>query len=357
MEENELLPAKSGNDYLQMMPIDQAISNYQDFHKFVSGVLKKDLDYGVIPGTNKPSLYKPGAEKLRFVYGLGVEFEAIESTVNVAERYVNFSYRCTIRSRTGQVLAQCEGNCNSEEAKFGYLWKAENELPAGIDKSQLLSKVGGKKMMEFGFAIEKAETSGQYGKPAAYWEEWKAMIADGRAKRITKKSKAGKDLEAWEADNTVTQYRIKNPEVVGLQNTIMKMAQKRAFVGAILIATGASEYFTQDIEDMDLTGKGDIYSDKNPVPGFVEDISHEEVPPAANLHSVPGDQIAGLWYARLEKCKTPEAVDDLCKKYSTVVNAQPALRKLFVVRKHELKKQAQKPLKESTEDRGLGNTW
>lgn len=32
-------------------------------------------------------------------------------------------------------------------------------------------------------------------------------------------------------------------------NTIVKMAQKRAYVGAILTATGTSELFTQDIED------------------------------------------------------------------------------------------------------------
>lgn len=30
------------------------------------------------------------------------------------------------------------------------------------------------------------------------------------------------------------------------------MAQKRAFVWAILVATGASEFYTQDVEDMDL---------------------------------------------------------------------------------------------------------
>lgn len=34
-------------------------------------------------------------------------------------------------------------------------------------------------------------------------------------------------------------------------NTIMKMAQKRAYVGAILLASGASDLFTQDLEDMD----------------------------------------------------------------------------------------------------------
>lgn len=32
-------------------------------------------------------------------------------------------------------------------------------------------------------------------------------------------------------------------------NTLQKMAQKRAFVGAVITATGASDFFTQDMED------------------------------------------------------------------------------------------------------------
>lgn len=41
------------------------------------------------------------------------------------------------------------------------------------------------------------------------------------------------------------------PTPIGdLLNTLTKMAQKRAYVGATLIATGASDFFTQDVEDM-----------------------------------------------------------------------------------------------------------
>ena len=46
-------------------------------------------------------------------------------------------------------------------------------------------------------------------------------------------------------------YRIPNPDVADVVNTIQKMAQKRALVAATLIATSASEFFTQDIEDAD----------------------------------------------------------------------------------------------------------
>jgi hypothetical protein len=39
--------------------------------------------------------------------------------------------------------------------------------------------------------------------------------------------------------------------VCDILNTIQKMAQKRAMIGATILATGASEYFTQDVLDAD----------------------------------------------------------------------------------------------------------
>ena len=40
---------------LQMMPIDQARDWYSDFVAFSKSIMKPDLDYGIIPGTPKPS--------------------------------------------------------------------------------------------------------------------------------------------------------------------------------------------------------------------------------------------------------------------------------------------------------------
>src|SRR5205085_7043391 len=44
--------------------------------------------------------------------------------------------------------------------------------------------------------------------------------------------------------------RVFNPDIADQVNTIQKMAQKRALVGAVLLAVNASEFFTQDIEDI-----------------------------------------------------------------------------------------------------------
>ena len=45
-------------------------------------------------------------------------------------------------------------------------------------------------------------------------------------------------------------YEKQSYKVYDLTNTIIKMAQKRALVGAVLSSCGASEFFTQDIEEM-----------------------------------------------------------------------------------------------------------
>ena len=50
--------------------------------------------------------------------------------------------------------------------------------------------------------------------------------------------------------------RVPNPDTADQVNTILKMAEKRALIAATLIAVNASDYFTQDIED--LPGFGEI---------------------------------------------------------------------------------------------------
>lgn len=48
-------------------------------------------------------------------------------------------------------------------------------------------------------------------------------------------------------NNRENKYR--SLSLFDIRNTVQKMAEKRAFVSAVLMATGASDIFTQDIED------------------------------------------------------------------------------------------------------------
>lgn len=342
------------SDYMEMMPITQAQNNYSAFSAFVKSVLKEDLDYGTIPGTAKSCLYKAGAEKLRFVYGLGVEMISVTAIVDRINRYVDFTYKCVVKTKAGQIVAECEGNCSSDEVKYSHVWKSINELPEGFSIDGLQTKVSGKKLQEFEFAIEKAETTGNYGKPQEYWQMWRDAIESGAAKHITRKTQKGKEMPAWELDTSVTLYKVPNPDVLGLKNTIMKMAQKRAFVGAMLIATGASEYFTQDLDDMDIpnidgnyAGVSQSSSPPSSSNGYVTDLPFEDMPDtnagkdktgSEKEEPVKEPKLPGHWYAKLEKCKTQKDIDELALKNKETVAANQKLRDLFMEYKAKLPK-------------------
>lgn len=245
-ETNSQLATTQDAAILRMAPIKDVTKWYNEFVDFTKSILKENLDYGKIPGVDKPTLLKAGAEKIRFVYGLSTTMTVTNKEVRVEPYpFVSYSYKCTV-TKNGVVLAECEGNVNSGESKYAYIWVKEEELPEGIDTTKL--KRRSSKIQEFDFAINKAETTGEYGKPKEYWDNWKKAMADGRATKIMRKTKSGKEMDGWEMGGYT--YRIPNEDVLGLENTIMKMAQKRAFVGAIMMATGASEFFTQDIEDL-----------------------------------------------------------------------------------------------------------
>lgn len=190
---------------MEMMSATRMTAWYKQFVKFSKEILKENLDYGTIPGTNKPSLYKPGAEKLRVAYQLGVELKCIDKTESFTEPCIlDYTYKAIIRSKSGQGLAECDGNCNSQETRYKYTWipVPDKDKPSEEQRNILKAKKEGKMMLK--------------------------------------------------GTNWIWHKRQEATEIAGLKNTIMKMSQKRAFVGAILMATGASEFFTQDLEDMDL---------------------------------------------------------------------------------------------------------
>jgi hypothetical protein len=83
----------------------------------------------------------------------------------------------------------------------------------------------------------------------------------------------------WEIDVDTALYRIPNPDGADVVNTIQKMAQKRALVAATLIATSASEFFTQDVEDADLSNvdKGSHPAGRREAQEWVRDRKADEL--------------------------------------------------------------------------------
>lgn len=160
--------------------------------EFFRTAMVKGQDYGVIPGTEKPTLLKPGAEKLAELYGFAPVVKAIEETTGLGGFYEVKVTVALISRKTGATVAEGIGSANMFESRYRYRWVWADKLPPGIDRAGLVT----------------------------------------RGKR----------------DNP--QYRIENDDMYALRNTVLKMAKKRSFVDAVLSATRSSGLFTQDLEDL-----------------------------------------------------------------------------------------------------------
>lgn len=246
------LPAVSGQG-LALKPvfsIEEARERYALMLRFVREIMKEGKDYGTIPGTEKPTLYKPGAEKLTCLFGLSTRIvteERIEDwngREHNGEPFFWYLYRLGLY-RGDRLVAEAEGSANSRENRYRWRWVREDEVPPHLDK-KTLAKRGGK-VGEFAFAVEKAETTGKYGKPAEYWQKFREAIANGTAIKSKRDTSRG-PADYWEIEDL--QYRVPNEDIFSLVNTIQKIAYKRAFVAVTLVGCNASDYFSQDLEDL-----------------------------------------------------------------------------------------------------------
>ncbi|NQU13349.1 MAG: hypothetical protein HQ561_04335 [Desulfobacteraceae bacterium] len=198
------------------MSVDGLLKQVDLIQKVMHGVMKEDEHYGTIPGTKKPSLYKPGAEKLCLTFRLDPEYEIIRE---VREKdFIAYTVKCVlVHIPSVQRIANGIGSCNTRETK--YRWRFIDELS---DKPV----------------------------PSTYWDARKAnnnkemkRLLGGDGFRAAKNEETGKWVIA-------RSQKVENDNPWDLDNTIIKMACKRALVAATLNATAASDIFSQDLEDL-----------------------------------------------------------------------------------------------------------
>ena len=91
--------------------------HYKTMTAFVQAQMKKNVDFGVIPGTKKPTLLKPGAEKLCRLFSLRPGYELIDFISDFDKPIFHYHYRCTL-VRQGEMVGQGDGSCNSREKKY-----------------------------------------------------------------------------------------------------------------------------------------------------------------------------------------------------------------------------------------------
>lgn len=206
--------------FMPVLSIRQAVERFNAVVEFVRTVMREGVDYGRIPGTDKATLLKPGAEKLCTLFGLTSRFEIIRSVEDWTGEYHNgepffyYLYRCRLQ-RGSLVIAEGDGSCNSWEQKYRYR-QAQRRCPA-CDQPAIIQ---GKE---------------EYG---GGWLCFRKRGGCG--------VKFGIDDEAI---TTQVAGRVANEHIADQVNTIQKMGQKRALIAAALLAVNGSEFFTQDGED------------------------------------------------------------------------------------------------------------
>lgn len=210
-------PAKPALGARDEMEVQDVVAQVQKILQIKQAVMQKDQHYGIIPGTPKPTLFKAGAEKLAMTFRMSPIFTVEVTTLN-DNGHREYSVVCTLTHIISQnVVAQGVGSCNTMESKYRFR-KGDPEPVGQVPKQYWQEKNADKKASMIGgrgFGIKKIENT------------W--MVVKYSDKKI-------------EHDNPSDFY-----------NICLKMAKKRAFVDAVITATGGSDLFTQDLEDFQET--------------------------------------------------------------------------------------------------------
>lgn len=186
----------------------QIKARIQAIRQLLETTLIKDVDYGKIPGTAKPTLYKSGSEQILAMFQI-----AVEPIVEDLSNEDCARYRVTARltnSLTEQFLGSGIGSASSNETK--YKWRKASD------------------------------------------REFEATPADRRRTKFGYNRDERREYE----EKQVRQ------EPADVDNTILKMAKKRAQIDATLTVTGASSMFEQDLEDMTEETREEVTRDRSP---------------------------------------------------------------------------------------------
>lgn len=113
-----------------IVSLDEAIKADNQLKAIVKKAMKPGTDYGIIPHTgDKPTLLKPGMEKLLMWYGLQLELPENRLAITDTEDYVSATVVAVIRHRrSGYVIAEGIGSANSGESRF----QGRNRSPRGM---------------------------------------------------------------------------------------------------------------------------------------------------------------------------------------------------------------------------------
>ena len=95
----------------------QTLTKISEYHALLKTHLTEGHDYGSIPGTSKPVLLKPGAEKILMLMGLTSEFDIVDSVKDFEAGIIQYQIKCKLY-KNGTLVAEGLAACNTKEKKY-----------------------------------------------------------------------------------------------------------------------------------------------------------------------------------------------------------------------------------------------
>lgn len=195
-----------------LLSVQEALDRRKRLEELIDQYLVEGIDYDVPKrGGNddgedskkekkgRKSLLKPGAEKLNDIFGFASRARTTQRVIEWSQPvpFILFEVEVDIVDSTGRVIATRSGVCSTAELKYRYNW--------------------------------------------IKW--WKVQELGLDPASLTQKTISPKGQKSY------TLYRIDNPSINDLANTIAAMATKRAFISATKSATATTGIFDEMDED------------------------------------------------------------------------------------------------------------
>lgn len=265
------------------LTVDQVINRLESVQELTRRAMIPNVDYGVIPGTgSKPTLLKAGAEKLCLLFRFAPKYHTVKTMS--ADGHMTVDSTCQIMSLDETFLGEATAICTTRESK--YAWRrAERQCPR-CGKSAIIK---GKAEYGGGFVCFKKKNG------------CGATFGDNDASIVSQQT-----------------GRVANEDLPDSYNTVIRIAEKRAYLAAVRLVTGCSSIFDEEI------------------PAVNEGESHPEPAQEKSATSKPADRakhdaaivgaatvadLEAAWLATPAECRTPELLEVAKKCKAAIVGA------------------------------------
>ena len=98
--------------------VEDAVLFNNEMDRFIQEALVPGVDFGIIPGCNKPCLLKSGAEKIALYLNLIFRIEVVGRTEDLQQGFFAYECKCYVTDADGIVRGEGISTANSKEPRY-----------------------------------------------------------------------------------------------------------------------------------------------------------------------------------------------------------------------------------------------